>query len=151
MPTHKPVSIAKLFSGGALPRLLDHSRALAQLDRALHKALPDPLKEHCHVVNLRGQTLTLAADSPAWAARLRYQSRTVLQHLARMQTVTVRTITVRIAPARPPRQEKPKRQAQLSATNARLLQQTANALTDPRLRAALLKVASRGEKAKETG
>ncbi len=150
MPTYKPVSVAKLISGGTLPRLLDHSRALAQLDQALRKALPEPLNEHCHVINLRGQTLTLAADSPAWATRLRYQSRTVLQHLTRLQSVTVRTIQVRIAPEQPTKQKKPKRHAHLSATNAQLLQQTANSLSDPRLRAALLKVASRGGKAKES-
>ena len=150
MPTHKPVSISRLFSGGALPLLLEHSRLLAQLNRILARALPAPLDAHCQVLNLHRHTLTLAVDNPLWAARLRYQTRTLLQQLAQVESVTVRTIQIKILPAPGQKQKKPNRNSRLSADNARLLRQTANSLVDERLRAALLRVASRGEKPEES-
>jgi hypothetical protein len=146
MPTHKPVSVSRLFSGGALPELLEHGRVLARLNRVLSRALPAPLDAHCRVLNLRHHTLTLAVDDPLWASRLRYQTRTLLQQLAAVESVTVRTIQIRIQPQATPRQEKSRRNKPLSASNARLVRQTARSLKDERLRAALLRVASRGEK-----
>ncbi len=149
MPNDQPRSVAELLSSGPLPRLLDHARLLARLQQALQTALPADLAPHCRVLNLRNQTLTLAAQGSAWAARLRYQVPALLQHFARQRTVTVRTIRVKVAGPTAKPQEKPKRNAHLSPSNARLLEQTASALQDPGLRAALLRVASRGKKAKE--
>jgi hypothetical protein len=146
MPTHKPVSIAKLFTAGTLPRLLEQRRLLAELHRVLCGALPPPLDSHCQVLNLRHQCLVLAVDSPLWASRLRYLTRTLLQHLSQVESVTVRTIQIKIRPEPGPKKKKPIRNSRLSADNARLLQQTANTLGDERLRAALLRVASHGEK-----
>ena len=151
MPTHKPISVSRLFSGGVLPELLEHGRLLARLNRILAKALPPPLDAHCQVLNLRGQTLTLGVDGPLWASRLRYQTRTLLQQLAQVESVTVCTIQVMILPEKGKQEGKPKRNSRLSFDNARLLQQTANGLKDERLRAALLRVASRGEKPEEPG
>lgn len=149
MPNHQPRSVAQLLSTGPLPRLLDHSRLLARLDQALQTALPPDLAPHCQVLNLRDQTLTLAAQGSAWAARLRYQVPALLQHFARQRNVTVRTIHVKVASPTQTLAKKPKRHAHLSSSNARLLEQTAAALSDQGLRAALLRVASRGRKAKE--
>lgn len=150
MPTRKPVAVSRLLSGSSVPRLLDHARVLADLEKRLQSLLPEPLGTHCRVLNLRDHTLTLAADSSAWAARLRYQTRILLQQLARSPSVTVRTIQVRILPTPRPEPEKPKRNARLSSDNARLLRQTAESLADPALRSALLKVATRAGKAKDS-
>jgi hypothetical protein len=151
MPTQKPVSVSKLFSGGILPQLLEHGRVLTQLNRILSRTLPPPLADHCQVLNLRQHTLTLGVDGPLWASRLRYQTRTLLQQLAQVESVTVHTIQVKIRPEPGPKNKKPCRNSRLSADNARLLQQTANTLGDERLRAALLRVASRGEKPEAKG
>jgi hypothetical protein len=133
VPTRKPVSIGKLFTAGALPRLL-----------ARH--LPPPLDAHCKVLNLRGDCLILAVDNPLWASRLRFQTRTLLQQLASAKTVTVRTVQIKVLPQSAPRPKKTRRNKPLSASNAKLVRQTAQSLKDERLRAALLRVASRGEK-----
>lgn len=146
MPTRKPVSVGKLFTGGILPRLLGRQRQLADLQGQLASLLPPPLEAHCKLLNLRGTSLILAVDSPLWANRLRFQTRTLLQQLSQLESVTVRTIQVRIRTEPGPGREKPKRISRISAENARLLEQTAHALKDERLRAALLRVASRGEK-----
>lgn len=146
MPTRKPVSVGKLFTGGALSRFLERRQLLAELERLLSRNLPPPLDIHCKVLNLRGDCLILAVDNPLWASRLRFQTRTLLQQLAPVESVTVRTIQIKVLPQAVPRQKKTRRNKPLSAANAQLVRQTASSLKDERLRAALLRVASRGEK-----
>lgn len=146
MPTRKPVSVAKFFSAGVLPRLLERQRLLAELDQQLSRLLPPPLDAHCKVLNLRGDCLILAVDSPLMANRLRFQTRTLLQQLAAVKSVTVRTIQLRILPPTARATRKTRKNNPLSEANARLLRQTADALQDEGLRAALLRVASRGRK-----
>ncbi len=149
MPTRQPVAVSSLLEApGSLPVLLQRARELNKLNQALKNALPDPLRDHCEVLNLRGQTLTLAASSPAWATRLRYLTPTVLQQLAQSQSVKVRTIQVRVVPTRTEQRRKPApRHARLSRANARLLLQTAESLQDERLRSALKRIASHWKKA----
>ena len=146
MPTSKPVSFSKHFSAGILPRLLERQQRLAELQRILSEHLPQPLDTQCKVLNLRGNELILAVDSPLWAHRLRFQTGTLLQQLSSMESVTVRTIQVKVLPPVATRQTKSRRNKPLSSSNARLLRQTALSMKDERLRAALLRVASRGEK-----
>ena len=67
---------------GTLGRLGRQAAQLAEATRALRGHLASPLAEHAAVAAIRGATLVVVVDSPVWAARLRYQSTEILDHLA---------------------------------------------------------------------
>ncbi|MEJ2095242.1 MAG: DUF721 domain-containing protein [Gammaproteobacteria bacterium] len=99
---NKPVRIGKYTGGGLYAQLLSRARELMALDARLHALIPAPLNEHCSVLSIRDGTLVLAADSPVWAARLRYYTSQLVNQLSGRQTVTVRTIRIRVHPPEKP-------------------------------------------------
>lgn len=58
-------------SYGFLCQLSQHSQMLEQVEKRFQDSLPIPLNQHCHVANLRKQTLIVHTDSSLWATRLR--------------------------------------------------------------------------------
>ena len=144
MRENRPVSIGKLLGKSQVSRLLASASVIEKLDAIVHELIPSPLKEHCRILSVRGETLVLAADSPVWAARLRFHAPKLVKQLAKIQTVKLRTVRVRVRPpGQPPimaiRASKP----HLSVKNSDTLRQTARNVTDPGLKAALLKLAGR--------
>ncbi|MEN8107092.1 MAG: DUF721 domain-containing protein [Pseudomonadota bacterium] len=144
MRENRPVSIGKLLGKSQVSHLLASASVIEKLDAIVHELIPSPLKEHCRILSVRGETLVLAADSPVWAARLRFHAPKLAKQLAKIQTVKLRTVRVRV---RPPEQlpvmairsSKP----HLSVKSSDTLRQTARNVTDPGLKAALLKLAGR--------
>lgn len=82
-------------SGGTLATLLAKARVLDTLTARVRPHLPVPLRNHCRVVNIEDRLLVLAADSSAWAMKLRFQAPTLIEalrgskDLAALQTVRV--------------------------------------------------------------
>lgn len=147
MKKKTPVTIGSILGKSQVSRLLDDACALEKLAAIVHELLPSPLKEHCRVLSVRGAALVLAADSPVWAARLRFHSPRLVKQMDHIQTVKLRTVQVRVrpvdkAPAAVKRQNKP----YLSAGNSLALEQTARGVTDPGLKAALLRLARRKQR-----
>ncbi len=145
MRSSAPARIGKLLGRSEASRLLAQARALGELDALLDRLIPPPLNEHCRVLSLRDSTLVLAADSPVWAARLRFQTPPLVKQLRNQQAVKVRTVQVRVRPPDTPQVVEinlpgPRR---LSARNADTLRQTACSVSDPGLKAALMRLASR--------
>ena len=64
-------SCCQLLDNARLP-LLERARKLQRLEKVVLGLLPDNLAAHCRVMNLKNETLILAAPSSAWAARLRF-------------------------------------------------------------------------------
>lgn len=144
-PTHKPVSMSRILErfGTSEHSAIPHKvRALAVLERQILSLLPPEFAPHCRVAGVTGGRLLLVADTPAWAARLRFQGTQLVQHLGRVGTVTVRTVQVRIIPPIDETRPAPRR-IRLSAENARLLEQTAKGIRDARLAQALTRLARR--------
>ena len=72
-----------LHSGaGPLGRLGRQAVQLAEATRILREHLAPPLADHAAVAAIREPNLVVVVDSPAWAARLRYQSAGILDHFA---------------------------------------------------------------------
>ncbi len=115
---------------------------LRELTQQLHRSLPADMRPHCEVANLRGNTLVLIADSPAWASRLRYLSKGILRQVASNHKRPPQRLQVRIAPIQPtaPRSQPARR---LSPESASALKQLAESTDDPLLAASLRKLASR--------
>lgn len=144
MKKNNPVSIGRILGKSQVSRLLNGASALEKLAAIVQELLPSPLKEHCRVLSVRGAALVLAADSPVWAARLRFHSPELVKQLEHIQSVKLRTVQVRVRPVdKPPAAGKRQNRPHLSAGSSLALEQTARGVTDPGLKAALLRLARR--------
>ena len=96
--TTGPTSLADLLQGSqALKRLKGQAEARRRLTEQVRKLLPRPEAEHllgAHV-NRAGE-LVLVADSPAWAARMRYAQDALRRGLKPLAVMGIRV------QARPP-------------------------------------------------
>ena len=141
---NKPSKINKITGGGRYTQLLSRARELMTLDKRLHELIPVPLNEHCRTLTVSGTTLILAADSPVWAARLRFHASGLVKQLAEYPRLDIRTVRVRVTPAQrlsPP--GKHHRMPALTSRGAASLKQAAQSVSDPALKAGLLRLAQR--------
>jgi len=140
----KPSKINKLTGGSRYTQLLSRARELMALDKRLHELIPTPLNEHCRTLTVSGTTLILAADSPVWAARLRFHASGLVKQLADYPRLNIRAVRVRVKPAQrlsPP--GKHHRMPALTSRGAASLKQAAHSISDPALKAGLLRLARR--------
>lgn len=113
---------------------------LRQLQDQLEQLLPPHMLLHCRVATADDGVLTLYADSPAWATRLRLLAPELLQHLhaprnaARFNNVRVKVTVQDTVP------ENPSRRLKLNPKTAQLLREAAETLRDPRLKSSLLRL-----------
>jgi hypothetical protein len=141
---NNPLQVKKLLGGSQYSRLVSQARALLGLDGLVQELLPDALKTHCRVLSVRDETLVLAADSPVWAARLKFHSSQLVKQLNRQQTVKLRTVRIRVRP--PEKQlvtERRNTPLKLGINSATALRQAADSVSDPDLKSALLRLANR--------
>ncbi len=135
-------SCCQLLDNARLP-LLERARKLQRLEKVVLGLLPDNLAAHCRVMNLKNETLILAAPSSAWAARLRFAGPELVKQVEHQFALKLRGIHVRVQPEsiekQPVRQHRPR----LSMASATLLAQTAQAVNDPALREALYRLAAK--------
>lgn len=132
-------------NSGSLSEVIRHATRLRRLDRAFRKLLPGPAQAHCRVANLRGDTLVVAADSPVWASRIRYESRQILREMATSCGVTASRIQILVrSPEAPETAASGPRSLPRSA--ARSLEAAAAAVEDEDLAEALRRLASRAQR-----
>jgi hypothetical protein len=81
-----------------LARLAHDAARLGALTASVREALPPEIQPHLTAASVRDGTLVLTADSPAWAARLRFHGREILTFLAAGQGVRATRISVRSHP-----------------------------------------------------
>ena len=140
----QPLKINKLLGTGRLAGLLAHSRDLGKMDILLAELLPAPLNTHCHLLSIRNSVLVMAADSPVWAARLRFHAPQLVKQLARRLSAKRCTIHVRVRPPEIPQPPRPQKAvARPGRQGITALQQAAQSVSDPELKTALLRLANR--------
>jgi predicted nucleic acid-binding Zn ribbon protein len=148
MSTDSLRRIAQVLSGSraGLGPMLAHGARLHRLTRELATRLSAPVGEHLQVVNINGGCLVLEADSPAWAARLRYLTPTVLAILEGQLGLPAKRVALQIRVRRAagwsegPPLPRP-RHARLSKEAAAAIRAAALARPHDELRAALLRLA----------
>lgn len=148
LPTVPPAGL--LFSrGNAFSNLTGRLQQIRAWDRLLAESLPSSekmLANHCHVIHADEVRLVLVVDSPNWATRLRFLVPTLLSTLQKQAGFsTLREISHRIALPLAWRQQgsAKSRPLPLSANTVSHLQQAAQGIRHPGLRAALLRMAGR--------
>jgi hypothetical protein len=94
--------LKEVLSGApGLAGLLTQARRVEQYDEIARRLIEEPLKQHCRVAALRGETLVLLTDSPVWAARLRFEAPALLKRLALIPAFRgVREIKVKVGARR---------------------------------------------------
>lgn len=141
-----PVAIQELLKHRSvqLSELFIRAAELARMGQTLRCELPSPLRDHIMVAGFDQKTLVLQTDSPAWAARLRFETPRLLE-LARLKCNLPSIQTVRIQVAPPMQIRKPRsRDVHLSRRAADVLRNSASSTDDVALRESLLRLSRRG-------
>jgi len=131
-----------------LAGLLQHIEWLASLNAEIRHHLPPELASQCEVIEYNDNGLILLVNSPVWVARLRYAAADLQRRLAAAYGLHVPSVKVRVSPlsCSEPRQQR-RAGPRLSAGNARIIRQTAQAVGDKKLAAALCRLADRSRRA----
>lgn len=142
----KPDSVNNISARSPhVEQLISHSRRLKRLTVHLREHLSGLVASHVSVANVSEETLTVMVDSPAWATRLRFQTRQILADMSRYCTpYTPRNLRVMVRPQQQraaPRQ--PRSAAAMSKSSAEGINGLVQCLpeNDP-LRLALERLAS---------
>lgn len=133
---------------GKLGQIMAQADQLIQLSRIFHAYLPPYLRDHAVLVRLDPEAWEVRADSAAWATRLRYALPSIGQALGQQLAMTLPKPRIRVAPVALSPQPRPR--LTLTRRNAELLEATARGLTDPRLGAALRRLAAHGRPGSKT-
>jgi predicted nucleic acid-binding Zn ribbon protein len=125
---------------------------LAVLQGRWHALVGEPMAAHSEPTHYEAGRLTVAADGPAWASRVRQQQAGLLQALrAESAFEALREIKVLVQPTRSvaaPSVAPPRSPSRLSQSAARLVRGVAESVDDPQLRAALKRLSHLDDKKK---
>ncbi len=135
-------SCSQILEQAALP-VLERARKLARLEKAVRQLLPTELAAHCKALNVKNETLVLAAASPVWANRLRFAGADLIQQLRRRHSLKVTRIALKVRAETVETQRVKTSPLTLSGSSATLLAQTARTIDHPPLQEALMRLAAK--------
>jgi|SRR5699024_2107133 len=151
--SYRPIKTKKtqsvLQNSTALRRLVERAQALDRLQDLINQYLQPAARPHCRLATYQSGTLTLIVTDGHWATRLRYQQKRLLKQL---QSIPEFSQVTRIHfKVRPPLQvtQPTARNIELSEQAGQAIQTSAEATTDPRLRAALERLAGNAQQSSD--
>ena len=99
MTTGKPLPLKDLIDGpeSALGTLLERSAAVEAMTREVRQLVPASLQPHVLAASCRDSTLYLVADTPAWAAKLRYLATDIRISLNARQGLSLQKLHVSVS------------------------------------------------------
>jgi len=145
MPNRTSKSLYRLLRGSLPSSVVEHARQLSRIERAVLSALPDQFVSHCRIANLRHGELLLWADSPAWAAKLRYLIPGLQSAILETLQIEIRHTTIQIDPVAERRPAEGKNRS-ITEVGSNHLEQAAATTDYPPLRNALNRLARHGRK-----
>ncbi|MCW8847166.1 MAG: DUF721 domain-containing protein [Sedimenticola sp.] len=144
----RPRLITELFKGKqSFRELLSQSREQERLLQQIRLLIPAPLNAHCTAAIKKQTQLVIYVDSSTWASRLRFLARELTRQL-KSHNLAVDRITVRVLINAKPVVTKRGPIRKLTPENASIINQTADGISDPLLRAALKRLGKHGGKNK---
>jgi hypothetical protein len=129
-----------------MSKLVSQAKRIRQINDAFLEILPVSLTGHAILGKLNPGEWLVYTDSPVWATRLRYGLSRLRRQLSDRLKMPVPVLRIRVAPRNSPPPPPAHRQMIISAQSARLLEGTARNVDDVRLKAALLRLATRAGK-----
>lgn len=124
-------------SPGELSKIHERIHRISVCQEKLRSELGPPLSEHLNVANFSHDTLTLHTDNPAWASRLRFNIRTILNvakqkcGLNELKSVRIKVV-IRNSDAKPLN-----RSLSMSENTAKMIGKTIDSINDDKLRSSL--------------
>lgn len=143
LPAKAPIAL--LRDAKPLQAMLDQAMRLGRLQALVDEQLEATAREHCRVASWREGCLLLLTSNGHWATRLHYQQRRLLRQLQALpEFVGLLKIQIKV---RPPSTQTHHvaRTAELSSAAAESLHSAAEGISDPKLRAALERLASKAK------
>ena len=134
---------------GGLEQLMARAGHLVRLSGIFRAYLPPLLRDHAVLLRLDAERWEVWTDSSAWATRLRYALPTIRQALGQQLNITLPKPRIRVRPVAVPLPI-PHRRLTLTQRNAEVLEAAARAQPDPRLSAALRRLAAHGRPGSKT-
>ena len=133
--------------GSNLPSTLkQRANWLNELNRHLQSVLPVEFHGHVQVVSLQHNHLTLEADSPNWASKIRYQSNEIANLMSIGTGLTIKTVHTSIRPATAKNLSEKRLPLAISPQSAQQFSALAKSIEHPGLKQALAKLAQRGKR-----
>lgn len=126
--------------------ILKKALQLKSLNQAVKSSLPTDCRDHIEIAGIRENQLIILTDSPVWQTRLRLYSQTMLEALHQHTGIKLTRVKLRLTPPTRIVPEKPPEQRILSSQSAKLIEQTANCVTDSDLQAALHRLSLKAKK-----
>jgi len=112
------------------------------VDQLIRLAIDEPLRDHIRFALVRGDTAILIAESSAWAAKIRYQVSTIQHRMAEIPGIPpIRSIRVKVASAQETESDVARPAQAISDESARNVRLQADAIADPEVREAMLRLA----------
>lgn len=142
-----PLGIFRIVTKfGHLRQLAEKARRHADLNDDLRRELPADLAPHVRLATVNDGCLVLQADSPAWAARLRFKTPEILENLRlKSSFAAIRSIRIRNDLDAATQPNIPTFHARLGDQAVRALEAQAACTSDPQLRAAFERLARHGK------
>jgi len=128
-----------------LRAIFNHAQRLAHLQRLLETQLQPAARAHCHVASWREGTLLLVVTDGHWATRLRYQQKRLQRQLVAFpEFANLTRLHFKVQPVMS-QGASVSQVRDLSSAAAETITETAEGISDPKLRAALERLAAHGE------
>ncbi|KAA2284937.1 DUF721 domain-containing protein [Arenimonas fontis] len=143
-PSPLPRQALEALSGTGLAGLVERARWLAALDPMLRRSLPATLADQCRLANVDENKLVFLVSSPVWKAKLRLHADALLDAAA-AAGLEARSLVVKVAPPEPVFPTESGQPKPLSEAVRDALRATAHSVSDPGLKAQLLRLASSGQ------
>lgn len=95
-----PRHINDLMGTASLARLVRHAERVRRATGILHGCVGEQAIGHCVVANVRADVLVIHTDTPAWAAKLRFQVGSLLKQFKQeLDFAGLRTIHIKSYPS----------------------------------------------------
>ncbi|GAB4199616.1 MAG: hypothetical protein Tsb002_35330 [Wenzhouxiangellaceae bacterium] len=114
--------------------LLRQAQAYQRLNRYVLEQIPQPLRDHCQLACIRGETAVIVADNAVWATQARLHSPVWLDAVSKFWPGRIRQLNFRVQ-SRPQRSAPAARPRQLSGTVRDHLEHCAASERDPEMAA----------------
>lgn len=130
-------------AGSTLCQLITRVERLRSLRARWAQTVPMPLRAHVRPAHFDRGQLLVEADSPAWATKAHHQKPVLIERLAGCEEFAgIADIRIRVSPVEDAHPSRGTRKVRISAEAAELLDSTADAVSDPNLKAALRRLAN---------
>ena len=141
----KPRRVDSILRGtGPAGALAAEARILVRVERVVHRILGEESVSHVRAAGLSPNSLTLLADSPAWASVARFRAPDICADV-RSEIPRIRHARVAIMETETPMERRPAAERRsISPSTARVLRSVARSIDNPRLARILIRLAARG-------